>query len=414
MLLRGLVRDARLWIIVTLLGLVAGALLWFGPDLRAWYHLRAARSALERFHNPQAVRHLQVCLQAWPDNANVLLLAARAARCARAYDDAERCLDKYQQARGCDEAYAFEQLLLSAERQVNEVADLCWRYVEENHPETPVILDALARGYLRQYRLVEARACLNRWLESQPESAEALSLEGRYNLEYVFSKNAAVISYRRAVELDPDHEDARLGLAVALLDNNEYGEAAGQLKWVQERQPDNLSVRVGLAECYHVLGDTAAAEQLVDSVLAQQPQHAPALALCGRLALARGQFQEAERLLREAVARDPSNHHARYNLIISLHKNGKDKEAQMMEQQLKQLEQDLNEFNQIVTHELPKRPRDPALHCTLGQLLLRGGQRQEGLRWLRSALAIDPQYAPALRALDEVHQRAAAQEQHRD
>jgi len=50
------------------------------PQLRAWYHLRAARRALARYHNPQAIRHLQACLRVWPADADVLLLAARAAR----------------------------------------------------------------------------------------------------------------------------------------------------------------------------------------------------------------------------------------------------------------------------------------------------------------------------------------------
>jgi hypothetical protein len=67
--------------------------------------------------------------------------------------------------------------------------------------------------------------------------------------------------------------------------------------------------------------------------------------------------------------------------------------------EFKQMQQDLTRFNEIVLTEIAKRPTDPALHCELGQILLRSGQRDEGLRWLQSALQIDPGYAPARRAL---------------
>ena len=92
-------------------------------------------------------------------DADALLLAARAARRARAYDEAQRALEKYQQVRGLDDAGSLEELLLSAERDVEQVVDACRQYVERGHPDTPLILEALTRGYLRQYRLGEARFC---------------------------------------------------------------------------------------------------------------------------------------------------------------------------------------------------------------------------------------------------------------
>jgi hypothetical protein len=110
-----------------LLALVAGGFALANPQLQAWYHFREAKSALQSYHNPQAVRQLQACLRVGPDDPDVLLLSARAARRARAYDEAERCLERYGQARGLDEACSLEQLLLSAERGVDQVDAVCWR-----------------------------------------------------------------------------------------------------------------------------------------------------------------------------------------------------------------------------------------------------------------------------------------------
>ncbi len=78
------------------------------------------------------------------------------------------------------------------------------------------------------------------------------------------------------------------------------------------------------------------------------------------------------------------------------------------------MEDDLKRFDEIVTRDLVRTPEDPALHYTLGQLLLRGGQHQEGLRWLRNALRLDPQYAPARRALADYYQKAPTGQQNRD
>jgi tetratricopeptide (TPR) repeat protein len=407
-------RSPHFWAVTVLLVILATGLAIARPRLRGWYHLRAARSDLERFHNPQAIRHLQICLRVWPEDAEVLLLAARAARRARAYEEAERLLDKYQQVRGCDDAFSFEELLLSAERRVDQVAEACWHYVEQGHPDSPLILEALTRGYLRQYRLGQARLCLDHWLKDQPDNAQAYCLEGLFHLDYVHGRNPAEQSYRRALELDPDHEEARLGLAVALLDSKKYAEAAEHLEYVRQRQPENLSMQVGLAECRDGLGQSAEAVRLVDEVLAQQPGFAAALSLRGRLALESGQAVEAEAWLRRALAVNPSDHNANYNLIQCLYHNGNAAEAQRHELKLKRMEENLKRFDEIVTRDLVRTPTDPALHYTLGKLLLDGGQQQEGLRWLRSALRLDPQYAPARQALAEYYQRVPPGTQNRD
>jgi tetratricopeptide (TPR) repeat protein len=361
---------------------------------------------LERYHNPQAIRHLQICKRIWPEDPDFLLAAARSARRALSYSEAEALLEKYRQKRGLDEAVTLEELLLSAECRVDQVAGPCWRRIEQNQPETPLILEALTRGYLRQYRLVEARQCLERWLQLQPNNAQPLCFEGLFHLDYEYAGSAAETSYRRAVELDPEHEEARLGLSVALLDRRKYAEAAENLKLLQRCQPDNLKIAIGLAECYDGMGKGDEALLVVEGVLAKEPQSAPALALRGRLALENGQPADAERFLRQAIALNPIDYRCRHNLFLALQANGKEEEAQKVQKQLEEADEDLTRYNQLVTKQIVERPNDPALHCALGQLFLRRGQRAEGIRWLQSALRLDPQYAPARKALAESQSKA--------
>jgi tetratricopeptide (TPR) repeat protein len=394
------------------LALAAAGVALAGFQAWVWYHLGAAREAVARYHNPQAVRSLKVCLRFWPDDPEVLLLAARAARRAHVYNDAALSLEKYQKVRGLDEAGSLELLLLSAERDVDSVADVCRRSVEENRPEAPLILEAVTNGYLRQYRLPQARACLDRWLQLQPDNPQALYIQGQMHLDFEYDVNAAADSYRRAVQLDPEHEEARVGLAVALLELKDYRGAAEQLEYMRRAQPDNLRVRVGLADCRDALDDQAEALRLVDGVLAEEPQYGPALALRGRLALEAGDHAAAESWLRRALALDPNDHQARYNLILCLLHNGEAEEGARQQQDLKQREDDGKRLHEIIVHDMTQKPHDPALHCTVGQLLLRSGRREEGLYWLHSALQLDPQYVPAHQALAEYQRPAQAGPEH--
>src|SRR5579884_933201 len=91
------IRSRRLWLLLALVGLLVGVSLGLHPHLRAWHHRRIARMELERYHAPQAVHHLQICREIWPNDPEVLLLAARAARRIRVYGDSERLLRMYRQ-----------------------------------------------------------------------------------------------------------------------------------------------------------------------------------------------------------------------------------------------------------------------------------------------------------------------------
>src|SRR5579871_6215301 len=179
-----LVRRPRLWSMLLLVVLIAVSAYAISPHVQAWYHLRAARMELQHWHNAQAIRHLKFCQRVWPRDPHVLLLAAQSTRRARGYSEAQRLLEIYQEVRGLDDACSLEQLLLSAERHIDPVVEVCWHNVEHDHPETPLILEALTRGYLRRYRLGEARLCLDRWKQMEPDNPQIFCLEGLLYLDY--------------------------------------------------------------------------------------------------------------------------------------------------------------------------------------------------------------------------------------
>lgn len=401
----------RLLSALVLLGLIGAAVFWLRPHLSAWYHFRAARSALNRCHSREAMEHLRICLQTWPKDAEVLYLAARIARRTGNYAEAEIALSKYEDQHGSDDAAALERTLLRAENgDVDRASGVCKHWIEQGHPDTPFIFEAMIRGYLRAYRFSEARGLLQYWRQTQPENPQTYFVEGElHDCELLASEAAAC--YQQVLQLDPEHEEARFNLTAALLEQKAYTDAIPHLEHLRQRLPDNLQAPVRLAACLAFQGRQEEALRLLDDVLARQPDFAPALAERGKIALAQEEYAVAENWLRQAVERNPSDQPARYSLVQCLRRLGKETEAQQQEQQLHQLEADLKRIGTIARQEMPQAPYNAALHCELGVILLRNGFVEQGLRWLKSAVQQDARCAAAHQALTDYYQRIGSAEQ---
>jgi tetratricopeptide (TPR) repeat protein len=399
---RGLAMLALLG--VTALGAWAG-----GVGLWAGYHFRAAHAALERHHDNDAVRHLKACLTVWPDDPQTLLMAARAARRQGAFVDAEAFLDRYRQARGGeDDDVILEDMLLLAHRgEVDRPQRFCQTLVAEDHPEAPSILEAMANGYLRQLRLGDALACLKDWEKRQPRSAQLFFLRGKVYDQQV-NMREALTCYRRAVQLDARHDDARLHLAGKLLELAQADEALPHLKYLATRLPDSALVALLMARCRSLLGEPAVAARLLDDLLRRVPNDGLALTERGSLALQGGQPVVAERLLRRAAAVSPGSYQAYHLWYQALVQTEQTDEARKAQEHMTRMKEDMKRIQEIAIVKMQQSPHDPALHYEAGTIALRAGALDEGVRWLRSALKENRDYLPAHEALAEFFERAGS------
>src|SRR5262249_24129076 len=156
------------------------------------------------------------------------------------------------------------------------------------HPESVLILEALAQGYLQNYHLPLAQYCVHELIHRQPEHAEAHLWQGRI-WDRVNKPAAAVMAYRRAVELDPEQQEARLRLAELLVDGKMFQEAETHFQFVRDRDAGNSRVLLGLARCRSADGRFEEARRLIDAVLTGTPEHAEALTESGKLYVQNGQ-----------------------------------------------------------------------------------------------------------------------------
>jgi predicted Zn-dependent protease len=367
-----------------------------------FYDLRAAHAAAAQHHLDDARQHVQAYLLLWPRSADAHFLAAQVLRRAGAVDEAQRHLDECERLSGeRSDALKLEGILLQVqqgdipsdtERYLGE------RYLNRNAPETPLILEALAGGYFQQLALPAAVECLNRCLQEQPQNISARFLRGRTQ-ERLNSVVEALDDYRQVLDLEPSHHDARLRLAELLLRAGQAEEAERHFAKLLRRSASDPAARLGLARCRYHAGQAEEARRCLDALLAENPRNLGALREQGRLALEAGSGAEAETCLRRALALDASDRETQHLLVQALQQQGKTEEASRERERSDRLATDLMRLQEILSGEMSRRPRDPALLSELGTLFLRYGKEEEGVRCLRRALESDPNYGPALHAL---------------
>jgi Flp pilus assembly protein TadD len=236
-------------------------------------------------------------------------------------------------------------------------------------------------------------------------------------LERLGRKEQAVSALRQLVKLTPEDKQARLNLARLLIHlRRDEGEAAEHLEWLMSVDPKNPAVLVQLAACREVQGRPDEAISILDRSLVEHPSHAPTLHLRGRFEMNRGRPEVAREFLRRAVASDPSDRELLYSYFLCVQQVGTPAEIRAAEEQWKQCDADLKRVAEL-GRAIATTPDDPNLRREMGELFLRNHREADGLRWLDSALQIDPKHAPTHRVLADYYAktgRADLAERHRN
>jgi tetratricopeptide (TPR) repeat protein len=396
-------RPLRLAILLA----VATALACAAPHLLAWYHLRAGRAAVQRYHTPQARAHLDACLKTWPGCVEAHCLAARAARRAGADDEAEDHIRACQRLLGgVTPETTFEwSLLRAATGRLDEVEDHLLPQIRAEPARAALVLEALAEGYLRMSRPPDAQAYLDRWLAADPDNVQAHFLYGNLHRQG-HALTRAVHEYRRALELDASRDDARWQLGVCLQEIGRQDEARACFEELRPRRGDDPDLLARLALSYHNQGRDAEARVLLEAVLAAHPEHALALRTRGDVELTEGKAEAARQWLDRAAAANPYDHRTQFLLGQCFQRMGDETEARRHRIRSEKLKEQAERLSEIANRQMPARPNDPELHCEMGRLLIALGRRDAAERWLLSALRLDPNHQSAHAALADCYAAA--------
>ena len=395
-------RLAAVLTLVTVVGLLGTGGYLAARHFEAKRRFRIAQQALEQRDWPRARSNLALCLEVWPRSTEVRCLAARAARRDGDYDDAARHLNDCRRLAGGAEAAELEDALLHAQQgDLAPVDGYLRERLKEDDDDTPLILEALTQGYANSYRVPQALNCAARWVRLEPENPQALYWRGLM-WDRLFSPQDALTDYGRAVELDPEFDEARGHLAEHLLETGRSQEALAHFQRLTTAHPGDVRAALGLARCWDRLGEFGRARNLLDRLLTVDPGHVPTMVERGRVALHMNTPVEAVRWLRKAVAASPYERGANYLLFQCLQQDGKLEEAKIYLQKVQQFDAEFHRLEEV-REKLLVKPWDLALRLEAAQIMLHNGQAKEGLNWLDGILRDAPGHRPTHQALADYY-----------
>jgi tetratricopeptide (TPR) repeat protein len=401
------------------LGILVGlaALLGWAGYAGGWYlwtraHFRAAQQAWERHDWAEAHQEVEACLQRWPNNPEVHLLAARIARRQESFSEAAEHLETCRRLLGQDaQALQVERALLQVYRGDLAGQEAFLRTcVEQNDPDTIEILDVLSAALILQYRVAEAHRCLEDLLQRQPNHFDALVRLG-WTAQTLAYYPRAVEALQKALELRPDTFAPRLSLAEILVFQGHFEEAQPHFERLRVQQPRNPSVLFGLARCLAGRNQHEQAIQLLDRLLASHPNDWKALSERGWLAVHLDRPTEGESFLRRAYALAPPDLPLLMRMADCLRLVGKQDEAREFRENVERFKADAQRAGELGDLIREQKPNDPDLRYELASILLRTGKERDALHWFQTALEKDPHHRPTHEALAAFFVKGGAFEQ---
>ena len=293
---------------------------------------------------------------------------------------------------------------LELARGAGEEAAQAYREFLRGHPDRADALQNLAVLELKAGRINDARTRLEAAIKTAP-SADLYYNLGNLHLK-AQSADSAIAAYRRALEYEPRHEEARFNLALALERSGKRAEAVATLAQLATVSPEvarerarmeammggleadralglargstDLEMILKVASGFRQAGELEKALALLDRAIDLSPRLATARLNRGAVKQAMGQLADADAEYNEAAALDPSLAEARFNLGV--------------------LAEDRGQYVAALGHYAAALKSNPAMACALnnvGALYLKVGQPDKAVDWFRRCRAASADFAGA-------------------
>jgi Flp pilus assembly protein TadD len=268
------------------------------------------------------------------------------------------------------------------------VVDGLIEHLEEHHPQSEQIFEALAMGCVQNYELDRAQFWMTELLEKWPKNGIGRLLRAQ-TIDTRGNREKALALLIDLVKDYPKYVRPRTSLADMLFKSRRYREAAIEYAILLEQQPGTIVPLLGLASSYDRMGDLDKARPLMRQLEEQYPDDSAAVLECGRFALVEKRTADAERFLRRAAELTPNDNEVHRQLGMCLEQLGKHDESDYHLARCREIEADLSRLEKAL-ESMIKTPNDPKPRREAGEICLRNGQVSEGLRWLQGALDLVP------------------------
>ncbi|MFO0871545.1 MAG: hypothetical protein U0935_21695 [Pirellulales bacterium] len=390
------------------LGLLAGGgyLVWLAVCWGLWSrHYGAAERALQLRDFPAAEQHLEWCRWARPQHPDSWLLSAQAARRAGRFDEWAARLRRADRAGARLPDVRLERLLGTAQQGLTpELEELLQAQLAATRSQFPLVAEVLTAEYMRVYRLPDARAVLNRWVELDGNHDVEPWVRRAWVAEHQLDFDAAVDDYRRVLTMEPDRDPVRLRIAEILFKIRKVDDAVRELEILLVRQPGDFIGVLTLSRCRREQGEFVRATTALDQLPADRQTDPKVRAERGLIALGENRDEDAERWLKEALRDLPREREVLYGLQQALSRLNKTAEADQVQSILKQVDIDGRRMGELVS-ALAREPGNAELRFEGAMIFLRNGVTDDGVRWLHMTLDANPAHRPAHTQLAEYYER---------
>jgi tetratricopeptide (TPR) repeat protein len=234
----------------------------------------------------------------------------------------------------------------------------------------------------------------------------------------------AQAAYRRAIELEPGLEPARIELAVLSnqpVDEGVWRRRVERLQAVVSAEPGDVDGREALARTFLAQGAVAAAERELAQILERVPGHAEANYLLARIRLGQGRADEALDHLKTAVRTNPSHVAARTLLARRLLARGQREQAALQLEAALRADptradakldlarlyaQDgrLAQASELARQLRRDAPASPSAAALMGTVLLAQGRPGDAVDAFTAAIQLGPDLIEAHRGLGRAQQ----------
>ena len=192
----------------------------------------------------------------------------------------------------------------------------------------------------------------------------------------------STLELHKALQLDPEHYDARFKLAEQYWNLGETDRAEGHYRRLIEQAPRETAPRRNLGNLYLESGRIEAALVLFREIVELEPEKARShFGLAGAYRTG-GLLEQAEAEYRKALELDPDHFDARYNLAYLYDQKGEDKWAE-------------REYRRL----LARQPERGDLHNNLGVVFLKRRDFAAAAAAFGDCLALEPSHRGARRNL---------------
>jgi len=383
-------QTGRRAVILLLLMTSAPFAWWVARNELVNYDLARARRAMADLDLDAARTWLQAAERRQPKRAEIHFRLGVVHRRAGRYRPAKECFERAAQLGWFQKDLQRQRTLVAFQlgylkQGERRLAQLLGGDCDDELAED--VYEALAMGYLAEFRVSEGKACLDYWVEWRPDSVRARIWRAQFH-NTMRDPEKEQAELRQVLRLDPRRIHERLWLAQSLLERNQVDAALVESEIGRRQAPGDPRVSLTLGMCHFKQGRQDEAWRELESAVARDldsQSRLQALLILGQIALASQDYKSAARRYEEAMKIAPNDSAAHYGLGTTLSKLGNVAAAGRHLQRSLVLENQTTRLADI-NSALIKAVDNVELRLEAARILLDQERKTEAAVWMMSAL----------------------------